>query len=201
MNADWSTADIWIRRQFTLTVDDIPDIKLQVFHDEDVEVYLNGALALHEAGYITDYLEYNIPAVVRPLLRPGENTIAVHCHQTTGGQGIDVGIIIPQPGSGAEKREVDPIRFRSGVAIPWLGMTNLSIVLNWPPAAPLRRPGFLLLAASRVILIMHHMVHLTIKAALIALLAFKRGGRRWRKILQSITGFSIPWPRGARTPG
>jgi hypothetical protein len=100
LNADWSTADIWIRRQFTLTVDDIPDIKLQVFHDEDVEVYLNGAMALQEAGYITDYLTYDIPAKVRSLLRPGENTIAVHCHQTTGGQGIDVGIIIPQPESG-----------------------------------------------------------------------------------------------------
>jgi hypothetical protein len=100
LNADWSTADIWMRRQFTLTAEDIPDIKLQVFHDEDVEVYLNGALALQEAGYITDYLEYNIPASVRSLLRPGENTIAVHCHQTTGGQGIDVGIIIPQPESG-----------------------------------------------------------------------------------------------------
>ena len=100
LNANWSTDDIWMRRQFTLTAEDIPDIKLQVFHDEDVEVYLNGALALQEAGYITDYLEYNIPVEVRSLLRPGENTIAVHCHQTTGGQGIDVGIIIPQPDSG-----------------------------------------------------------------------------------------------------
>jgi hypothetical protein len=99
LNANWSTADIWMRRQFTVTAEDISDIKLQVFHDEDVEVYLNGVLALQEAGFITDYLEYNISAAVRSLLRPGENSIAVHCHQTTGGQGIDVGIIIPQPDS------------------------------------------------------------------------------------------------------
>jgi hypothetical protein len=95
LNANWSTADIWMRRQFTLSAEDIPKIKLQVFHDEDVEVYLNGALALQEAGFITDYLEYKIPEELRPSLQPGENTIAVHCHQTTGGQGIDVGIIIP----------------------------------------------------------------------------------------------------------
>jgi hypothetical protein len=96
LNANWSTADIWMQRQFTLTAEDIPQIKLQLFHDEDVEVYLNGELALQEAGYITDYAEYKIPDALKPRLRPGVNTIAVHCHQTTGGQGIDVGIIIPE---------------------------------------------------------------------------------------------------------
>jgi hypothetical protein len=100
LNANWSTADIWMQRQFTLTAEVIPQIKLQVFHDEDVEVYLNGQLALQEAGYITDYAEYKIPEELKSILRPGLNTIAVHCHQTTGGQGIDVGIIIPEKESG-----------------------------------------------------------------------------------------------------
>jgi hypothetical protein len=99
LSADWSTADIWLQRQFTLTAADIPQIKLQVFHDEDVEVYLNGELALQEAGFITDYATYTIPSEVLPFLRSGLNTIAVHCHQTTGGQGIDVGIIIPESDS------------------------------------------------------------------------------------------------------
>jgi hypothetical protein len=96
LNANWSTADIWLQRQFTLTAAEIPEIELQVFHDEDVEVYLNGKLALQEAGFITDYAEYKIPPEVLPFLRPGLNTISVHCHQTTGGQGIDVGIIVPE---------------------------------------------------------------------------------------------------------
>jgi hypothetical protein len=82
-----------------LKSEDIPGIKLQVFHDEDVEVYLNGVLALKLTGFITDYDEFKISNDAREALRPGENTIAVHCHQTTGGQGVDVGIFTPRTDS------------------------------------------------------------------------------------------------------
>jgi len=95
VNTTWSTADIWLRRQFSLTAEDIPEMQLQVFHDEDVEIYLNGVLALQLAGFVTDYGDYEIPPAVRMLLRPGDNVIAVHCHQTTGGQGVDVGLMVP----------------------------------------------------------------------------------------------------------
>ena len=96
LNSEWSTSDIWLRRDFTLKSEDIPGIELQVFHDEDIEVYLNGVLALKLSGFITDYDEFEILNDAREALRPGDNTIAVHCHQTTGGQGVDIGIFTPQ---------------------------------------------------------------------------------------------------------
>ena len=96
LNTTWDNDDIWLRREFTVDPDDLAGLKLQVFHDEDVEIYFNGVLALRKPGYITDYDDFPVAPEALAALRPGGNTIAVHCHQTTGGQGIDVGIIIPQ---------------------------------------------------------------------------------------------------------
>jgi hypothetical protein len=96
LNTTWSTPDIWLRREFTLGADDISKIKLQLFHDEDAEIYLNGELAARLTGFITDYDEFDISQLAQSALHSGDNFIAVHCHQTSGGQGIDVGIIVPQ---------------------------------------------------------------------------------------------------------
>lgn len=119
LNTEWNTSDIWLRQKFTLKPEDLSGIKLQIFHDEDVEVYLNGVLAVKLPSYITDYDEFDISKEAAAELHPGENTIAVHCHQTTGGQGIDVGIFTLQTAEEQDK----PIALESanfGVA----GMMN-----------------------------------------------------------------------------
>ena len=92
----WDTADIWLRRDFTLAPEELSALKLRVYHDEDAQVYLNGALALQLKGFITDYEEFDVTSESAAALRAGNNIIAVHCHQTSGGQGIDVGILAPQ---------------------------------------------------------------------------------------------------------
>jgi hypothetical protein len=95
LNTTWDSDDIWLRRSFTVAAEDIAKLRFQIFHDEDVEVYLNGVLAAKLSGFITDYDQFEILQAAIAALHPGENTIAVHCHQTTGGQGVDVGIIVP----------------------------------------------------------------------------------------------------------
>ena len=89
----WSTDDIWLRRRFTLTTDNRSGLALWLHHDEDAEVYLNGVLAARVSGYITDYETFPISAEARAALKSGENLMAIHCHQTTGGQYIDAGIV------------------------------------------------------------------------------------------------------------
>jgi hypothetical protein len=97
LNTAWSTGDIWLRSDFTVGAGDIPRLKLQLFHDEDVEIYLNGVLAARLPGFITEYGFFDISSVALSAVKPGENSIAVHCHQTAGGQGIDVGLLVPPP--------------------------------------------------------------------------------------------------------
>jgi hypothetical protein len=101
----WDTSDIWLRRTFFLSAveaNDTSDIVLDVFHDEDCEVYINGAKVLETTGYTSHYAQYPIKRAA--ALREGANVIAVHCKQTRGGQYIDVGISSAIPPKGPARR-------------------------------------------------------------------------------------------------
>jgi hypothetical protein len=91
----WNTDDIWLRRQFTLGTEELRGLKLEAHHDEDLEVFLNGVLAARLPGYIEHYEEFDLLPDAVAALKPGVNTLAVHCHQTIGGQYVDVGLIVP----------------------------------------------------------------------------------------------------------
>jgi hypothetical protein len=91
----WNTDDIWLRRQFTLGNEDLKRLKLEAHHDEDLQVYLNGVLAAELPGYIEVYEQFDLRPEAVAALKPGVNTLAVHCHQTTGGQYVDAGLIVP----------------------------------------------------------------------------------------------------------
>jgi hypothetical protein len=92
VRTNWNTADIWIRRDFEITAAPAAPL-LIMHHDEDSEVYINGVLAAKTTGFIGSYEEFDLSPAAKAALKPGKNTIAVHCHQTTGGQYIDVGIV------------------------------------------------------------------------------------------------------------
>jgi hypothetical protein len=101
ISTKWDTTDIWIRRPFELPGDfhapSPANLRLLIHHDEDAEVYLNGVLAARLTGYTTAYGDVRIQPAAAATLKPGKNSIAVHCKQTRGGQYIDAGLIEIEP--------------------------------------------------------------------------------------------------------
>jgi hypothetical protein len=94
----WNGADIWLRRTFNpgpLTAQQISGLVVRLHHDESAEVYVNGVRALGVTGYTLSY-EYDAmsTAAQSTIVSSRANTLAVHCHQTTGGQYIDAGLYV-----------------------------------------------------------------------------------------------------------
>ncbi len=96
VDTPWTTGDIWLRRTFNpgaLTAAQISQLVVRDYHDEDIDVYINGVPAYSAPGYISSYEYRPLSAAARKAILPNAaNTLAVHCHQTGGGQYIDVGI-------------------------------------------------------------------------------------------------------------
>jgi hypothetical protein len=92
----WDTQNIWLRRTFNVDNGNLSRARLQLHHDKDAEVYLNGVLAFSGKGYLVDYAMFEIAPAALATLHPGTNSIAVHCRQISGGQFIDVGIVAPE---------------------------------------------------------------------------------------------------------
>jgi len=92
-NTLWETPNIWLRRTFELDDVSWAAPHLYIYHDEDAEVYLNGKRIARVTGYSTSYVLIPLDSATRQVLKTGSNTFAVHCRQTSGGQGIDVGMV------------------------------------------------------------------------------------------------------------
>jgi hypothetical protein len=95
----WTTPWIWLRSRAdlpSLTAED--SLTLHLFHDEDVEIFVNGQILLRQTGYRTAYSDFPLTRQQVAMFREGPNTMAVRCRQTSGGQGVDVGLRLVRRG-------------------------------------------------------------------------------------------------------
>ncbi len=91
VTTEWKTPDIWLRREFQLTGLPKDQAVLRVFHDDDAQIFINGAKVADMKGFTSGYTD--VPITQPGLLQNGRNVMAIHCHQTVGGQYIDAGVI------------------------------------------------------------------------------------------------------------
>ena len=91
LHTSWKNSDIWLRTSFGLK--EIPQsVALEIYHDEDVEVYLNGVEIFRAEGYLINYRLAPLDDSARAAFQTGKNVLAIHCHNRSGGQFIDAGL-------------------------------------------------------------------------------------------------------------
>ncbi len=95
----WNKADIWMRREVSFTADQLKNVQAWLHHDEEAEVYINGVLAVKTSGYTSSYENFELTPAGKAALKPGKNIVAIHCHQTGGGQYVDMGFVKIEPAS------------------------------------------------------------------------------------------------------
>ena len=86
VNTSWTDTpgDIWLRRIVKLPPKIPAKLIVRIIHDDDAEVYVNGVLALNAPKWTNSYVELPMTDAAWATLKPGDNLIAVHCHQGVG---------------------------------------------------------------------------------------------------------------------
>jgi hypothetical protein len=91
----WTKREIWVRRSFTADAAAVGlnDLILQVKHDDNAEVFLNGEKVYSRDGWTGKFNQSDL----KKVLKKGKNILAVHAVNTGGGAFLDFGIIRPKP--------------------------------------------------------------------------------------------------------
>lgn len=88
-----TNSDIYVRRTVSLTEADLQkDLWIQFSHDDVFELYVNGTRVVATGETWLQGETHQLSATEKRLLRAGDNIIAAHCHNTTGGAYIDFGL-------------------------------------------------------------------------------------------------------------
>ena len=93
IRTEWTSGDIYLRKSFDYDGGELKRAAIVICHDEDTEVFVNGRKVLGVGGFINDYQLHTVTDLLKKALRKGSNTLAVHTHQTVGGQYIDLAIL------------------------------------------------------------------------------------------------------------
>ncbi|MFN8241945.1 MAG: DUF4965 domain-containing protein [Bacteroidales bacterium] len=93
----WNSHDIWVRRTFTLDKDyTSEEMYLEYSHDDNFELYINGMEVVKTGYEWHNDVVIKLTPEVTATLKQGENIIAAHCYNKTGGGLVDFGLNVKQ---------------------------------------------------------------------------------------------------------
>ncbi|MGM9705219.1 MAG: glutaminase domain-containing protein [Prevotella sp.] len=95
VNTSWTAenSDVYARRTVTLTAEDIAsDLYVVYSHDDVFELYINGTRVVSTGETWLQGETHHLSDAEKALLKEGDNVIAAHCHNTTGGALLDYGL-------------------------------------------------------------------------------------------------------------
>ena len=95
VNNAWTdtNSDIYVRRIVTLTAEDLQkDLWIQFSHDDVFELYVNGTKVIGTGETWIQGETHQLTSEEKRKLVVGDNVLAAHCHNTTGGAYIDFGL-------------------------------------------------------------------------------------------------------------
>lgn len=90
----WTSREVWVRRTFSLSELPKSPLILRLFHDDDVEVYLNGKQIFARGGSNGDLQMFPLSDAASDALKTGENVLAIHCTNTGGLASLDAGLSV-----------------------------------------------------------------------------------------------------------
>ena len=89
----WLTKDIWVRRQFNITNLNLNNLFLKLQHDDDVEVFINGAMVYKTKGWTSKYIYLPVSEEIKSKLQKQKNILAIHVTNNVGSAILDAGIV------------------------------------------------------------------------------------------------------------
>ena len=95
VNTSWTAtgSDYYIRRYITLTAEDLQqDLALIYSHDDVCQAYINGRRLVNVGNTWVQNVVYSLTDADKAVLHEGQNVIAYHVHNTTGGALADIGL-------------------------------------------------------------------------------------------------------------
>ena len=101
VNTNWTAtnSDYYIRRYINLTAEDLQQkLALIYSHDDVCQAYINGRRVVNVGNTWVQNVVYKLTDDDKAVLHEGQNVIAYHVHNTTGGALADIGLYLDVTG-------------------------------------------------------------------------------------------------------